>query len=200
MDCTKIGGLILQLRTEKGLTQRQVAEQLNISNKTVSKWERGLGCPDVSLWDGLSAVLGADLIKLLQGELGVNRPDSGRMDRIRFYVCPYCGNIMTSTGSAALSCCGRKLKPLAAAPCTPEHQPDLQPIDIEDYVTLDHPMQKDHFISFAAYVLDDRVLLVRLYPEQDAAFYLPPLRKGGTLYLYCTRHGLQKYPVRRRQK
>lgn len=42
MDCAKIGKLILQLRREKGLTQRQVAEQLNISNKTVSKWECGV--------------------------------------------------------------------------------------------------------------------------------------------------------------
>lgn len=54
MDCAKVGKLISQLRTEKGLTQRQVAEQLNISNKTVSKWECGLGCPDVTLWENLS--------------------------------------------------------------------------------------------------------------------------------------------------
>ena len=53
MDCMKVGKLILQLRTEKGLTQKQVADQLNISNKTISKWECGLGCPDVSLWEEL---------------------------------------------------------------------------------------------------------------------------------------------------
>ena len=45
---------IFQLRTEKGLTQKQVADQLNISNKTVSKWECGSGCPDVSLWEALA--------------------------------------------------------------------------------------------------------------------------------------------------
>ena len=69
MDCAKIGQLIFQLRTEKGLTQKQVADQLNISNKTVSKWECGSGCPDVSLWEALANVLGADILKLLQGEL-----------------------------------------------------------------------------------------------------------------------------------
>ncbi len=42
MDCAKVGQLILQLRREKGLTQREVAEQLNISDKTVSKWETGV--------------------------------------------------------------------------------------------------------------------------------------------------------------
>ena len=74
MDCVKLGQLILQLRKEKGLTQREIAEQLNISNKTVSKWECGMGCPDVSLWDALSRILGADIPHLLQGELKRNRP------------------------------------------------------------------------------------------------------------------------------
>ena len=68
MDCAKVGQLILQLRREKGLTQRQLADTLGISNKTVSKWECGRGAPDVSLWRELSSVLGADLLRLLQGE------------------------------------------------------------------------------------------------------------------------------------
>lgn len=86
MDCAKVGRLILQFRKEKGLTQQQVADLLGISNKTVSKWERGLGCPDVSLWEGLSTVLGADIIKLLQGELTPNRPDVGKLEKACFYV------------------------------------------------------------------------------------------------------------------
>ena len=90
MDCTKVGKLILQLRTEKGLTQKQVADRLNITNKTISKWECGLGCPDVSLWEELANVLGADILKLLQGELTPNRPDVGKLNyphqhRGRFY-------------------------------------------------------------------------------------------------------------------
>lgn len=76
MDCAKVGQLILQLRREKGLTQRQLADTLGISNKTVSKWECGRGAPDVSLWRELSSVLGADLLRLLQGELAPNRPDA----------------------------------------------------------------------------------------------------------------------------
>lgn len=42
MDCAKVGRLILQFRKEKGLTQQQVADLLGISNKTISKWERGV--------------------------------------------------------------------------------------------------------------------------------------------------------------
>ncbi|HCR83676.1 MAG TPA: XRE family transcriptional regulator, partial [Lachnospiraceae bacterium] len=55
MDCVKIGKLIAKLRKEKNLTQRNIADALGIQNKTVSKWECGLGCPDLSLWPELSA-------------------------------------------------------------------------------------------------------------------------------------------------
>ena len=171
MDCAKVGRLIMQFRKEKGMTQQQVADLLGISNKTVSKWERGLGCPDVSLWDDLSTVLGADILKLIQGELSPNRPDVGKLEKTLFYVCPTCGNILVSTGTASISCCGR------------------------NYVTVNHDMRKDHYISFAALVYHDRIYLNRLYPEQNPEFRLPMVRKGGYLYLYCTQHGLQKCPI-----
>lgn len=189
MDCAKIGGLILQLRREQGLTQRSLAQRLGVSPKTVSKWECGRGCPDLSLWDGLSAALGADLGKLLRGELQPNRPDSGNLARTRFYVCPVCGNLLTATGKASLSCCGRRLSPLVAAPADGEHTARCETVELDHYFTLDHPMTKDHYLSFAAWVVGDRVLVQRLYPEQDAAFRLPMLRRDGALYLYCTRHG-----------
>ena len=57
MDCQKVGNLILKLRIEKGMTQKQLADRMHISDKTVSKWERGLGCPDVSLLHDLSDAL-----------------------------------------------------------------------------------------------------------------------------------------------
>lgn len=194
MDCVKIGKLILQFRKEKGLTQKQIADKLHISNKTVSKWECGLGCPDASLWGELSSILGADILKLLQGELKPNRPDAGKIDNIRFYVCMVCGNILVSTGEASISCCGRELRPLEPVPYTEEHKINVEEIDTDYYVTLQHDMTKEHYISFAAWVHNDRVLLNRLYPEQSAEFRLPIMRSGGNLYLYCTKHGLQKCP------
>src|SRR5699024_6010200 len=139
-DCAKVGKLILQLRTEKGLTQQQVADQLNISNKTISKWECGLGCPDVSLWEELASILGADILKLLQGELNPNRPDVGKMDRIQFYVCPICGNILTSTGAASISCCGRQLQPLMPGHSMDKHIPSVVEVEDEYYVTMEHEM------------------------------------------------------------
>ena len=65
MDHSKIGKLIYTLRKEKGLTQLQLAKAMHISDKTVSKWERGLGCPDVSLLCELSKILNVDLSALL---------------------------------------------------------------------------------------------------------------------------------------
>ncbi len=191
MDCEKVGKLIFQLRRERGLTQKNVADALGISNKTVSKWECGLGCPDLDLWPELAVILGADMAQLMEGEIIPNRPDSGNISRIRFYVCPLCGNVLFSTGSATIHCCGRKLEPLK--PQT-EEIPGItvEEMDTDFYVTFDHPMEKEHYLMFAAYVKSDRVTLHRLYPEQDAAVRFP-VQRGGKLYAYCNQKGLIRY-------
>ena len=193
MNQEKIGGLICQLRQERGLTQQQLADRLGISNKTVSKWENGKGCPDLALWDDLSRLLGADVSGMLRGELTANRPDVGNLKRTKFYVCPVCGNILTATGPAELSCCGRRLYPMVPAEAGEEHAVKMEESDLEYYVTLDHPMERGHYIRFAALVQDDRVYLQRLYPEQDAAFRLPTQKRYGTLYVCCSQHGLMAY-------
>ena len=109
MDCSKVGNLIYTLRTEKGMTQKALANAMNISDRTISKWERGAGCPDVSLLRELSDILGVNIEKILLGDLEPNKKDGGNMKRIKFYVCPVCGNVISSTGMAEISCCGRKL-------------------------------------------------------------------------------------------
>lgn len=194
MDCAKVGQLIFQLRKEKNLTQQQLSDKLGISNKAISKWECGNGAPDVSLWEELSAVLGADILKLLQGELNPNCPDTGNFDKIRFYVCSNCGNILTSTGKANISCCGRRLSLLSPILGDTEHEVSIEAMDIDYYVSIQHEMSKEHYISFAAYVYDGRIWLQRLYPEQNSTFHMPVTRSGGNLYLYCVKHGLFKYP------
>jgi DNA-binding XRE family transcriptional regulator/desulfoferrodoxin (superoxide reductase-like protein) len=195
MDCVKIGQLIFALRKDKGYTQQQLADLLNISNKTISKWECGAGCPDVSLWPQLSSVLGVEIQKILEGKLEHNKPDVGRMDRTKFYVCPHCGNILTSTGHANISCCGRRLIPQVAAEASFPHLLKIEEIDINSFVSIEHEMAKDNYISFVALVSYDRVLIVRLYPEQDAQARLPLLRKGDTLFFYCMKDGLFKQRV-----
>ena len=196
MDCTKIGASIRQLRQERGLTQQQLADGLHVSHKTVSKWECGLGCPDSALWERLSALLGADLLKLLQGDLDASQPTPGNMAKVRFYVCPVCGNLLVGTGAGGTFCCGRSIEPLSPAPQPEPLNLQMEEMDLDYYISWDHPMEKDHFLQFAAYVQDDRVLLIRLYPEQERAVRIPASRRDGSLYLYCTRHGLQKHKLK----
>ena len=97
MNNIKIGNLIYTLRKEKQLTQLQLAERMNISDKTVSKWERGLGCPDISLLPDLSKILEVNLEELLSGKLDINSITGGNMKKTKFYICPQCGNIITSS-------------------------------------------------------------------------------------------------------
>ena len=69
MDLKKTGNLISNARKEKGITQKELAEKLHISDRTVSKWERGAGFPDVSILTELADILGLTVTELLQGEL-----------------------------------------------------------------------------------------------------------------------------------
>ncbi len=68
MDQIKTGQFIKTIRKEKNLTQREVAERLSISEKTVSKWETGNGLPEVGLMLPLCELLGISVNELLSGE------------------------------------------------------------------------------------------------------------------------------------
>lgn len=192
MDCIKVGRLIQSLRKEKRMTQKELALLMNISDKTISKWERGLGCPDVSLLGELSNVLGVNIEKILSGDLNPNEQDGGNMKNVKFYACQSCGNVMTSTGATSISCCGRILEPLLSKSENDEHEITVHEIEEDYFVTIMHEMSRDHYISFVAYILYDRVMLIKLYPEQLAEVRFPKMY-GGTLYTYCNRHGLWKY-------
>lgn len=189
MDCTKVGALILSLRKEKNMTQKDVAERMNISDKTISKWERGMGCPDVSLLSELSGILGVNIEKILLGDLEEKDKDEGNMKRFKFYVCKNCGNVINSTGDAEVSCCGRRLSPLVAKPADEAHIINVSDSDDEFYITMDHPMGKSHYISFAAFVGFDKMLFIKFYPEQSLEMRIPKMQRGK-LYVYCSEHGL----------
>ena len=192
MDCVKIGKLIFSLRKEKNLTQKNIADALGIQSKTVSKWECGLGCPDLSLWPDLSAILGVDMKQMMEGEITSNKPDSGNIEKVRFYVCPSCGNILVSTGSASIFCCGRQLEYLLPSDVSVSPEITAEEMDTDYFITFNHPMTKEHYISFVAAVKSDRVFLNRLYPEQSPTCRIP-IAIGGKLYVYCVKHGLSVY-------
>lgn len=68
MNNEKTGLLIRQLRKEKGMTQKELAQQLHITDRAVSKWERGLCAPDLSLLEPLAGALGCSILELIEGE------------------------------------------------------------------------------------------------------------------------------------
>ena len=195
MNTQETGRLLSRLRKEQGLTQRQVAEALHVSAQAVSKWERGLGCPDVSLLAPLAGIFGVSAERLLAGSLSPNDLEVGNLKKLKIYVCPDCSNVVTAAAAGEFHCCGRKLEPLAPRPADEAHGAVVQPVEEDLYVTFSHPMEKGHFIRFALWLGIDRMLLVRLYPEQGGEFRIPNLRRGGKLYLCCSRDGLFEVPL-----
>ena len=189
MDRYVTGAMIRKLREEKKLTQEELARRIAVSGKAVSKWERGQGFPDVSLLEPLASALGVSVIELLSGEDICNRNLSANMARGLFYVCPLCGNVIRSVGEALIGCCGITLPPLEAEEAEGEHEIRVEMLEDEYYVSLAHPMEKTHYISFLAAVSDQGLELIKLYPEGEAAarFKISRTRK---LYAYCNRHGL----------
>ncbi|MBQ5671180.1 MAG: helix-turn-helix domain-containing protein [Oscillospiraceae bacterium] len=185
------GAAIKQLREKRNLTQAELADRIGVSAKTVSKWETAKGLPDVSLLEPLAKALNISVIELMNGEQITNRNVSANMLRSKFYVCPVCGNIIHSMGDSLMSCCGITLPALEAEEADETHAVTIEPVEDEHFITVQHPMTKQHFISFVAYVTTDRMQLVKLYPEGNAETRLQ-LRGRGYLYWYCNRHGLYK--------
>lgn len=189
MQTTTTGMLIKALRREHGLTQAALAAQLHISDKTVSKWERDAGLPDVSLLPALANILNVSAETLLHGHIKTNQEDSGSMKRIAFYRCPVCGSIMTGTGQSRLTCCDRPLQPMKAQPADAAHQPVISVVEDETLLTFDHPMEKGHHLAFIAQVGYDRMMLVRLYAEGSQEVRLPRM-PYARIYVGCTQDGL----------
>ena len=189
MDQMKTGMLIRMLRQRHQMTQLQLAERIGVSDKAVSKWERGRGAPDISLLPALSEVLGVDTKALLRGDLEENEMTNGNLKNMRFYVCPDCGNLLTSTDGGTISCCGKQLEPLPVQKAAEEDRLDISVSDGEWYVTGGHAMERGHHISFLAFLTGDTLVMKKLYPEWGLEVRLPYFAHG-TLLWYCTRHGL----------
>ena len=86
MDSYVTGNTIRALREKKGYTQKQLADLIAVSDKTVSKWETLRGLPDISLLEPLAAALGVPLAALFSGENVVFSPSSASFDKFSDYV------------------------------------------------------------------------------------------------------------------
>jgi len=191
MNTYVTGAMIKHLREKSGMTQAELAERIGVSSKTVSKWETAKGLPDISLLQPLAQALGVSVIELMNGEHITNKNVSANLLRSKFYVCPVCGNVIHCGGETVVSCCGIILPPLVPEEADEEHRVRIEDVEDEQFITIDHPMTKQHYISFVAFVTTDRIQMVKLYPEGNAQTRFQ-LRGRGFLYFYCNRHGLYR--------
>ena len=143
-------------------------------------------------------MFGIDCTALFSGEVQKNDQISGNMRRIKFYLCENCGNLVTSAAKTSVYCCGKALQETLLKKAD-------QPLSVElageeYYVSSSHEMTRDHYITFAALISSDTLILRKLYPEWDLQLRLPRIA-GGMLVWHCSRHGLfyqnLPQPVRR---
>ena len=183
------GAVIKELREKNRMTQRELAEQLGVSDKTVSKWETGKGYPDITLLEPIAEAFRISVTELISGNTIHNENVSANMMRSKFYVCPVCGNVIHSMGEAAIHCHGIQLTPLDAEPTDEHHMIFIERIEDEYYVRIDHCMTKEHYISFMAAASTDNMQICKLYPEgsAEARFKIRGVRR---IFFYCNRDGL----------
>ncbi|MBQ8237697.1 MAG: helix-turn-helix domain-containing protein [Oscillospiraceae bacterium] len=191
MNTYVTGSTIKALRESRSMTQADLAEQIGVSSKTVSKWETAKGLPDISLLQPLAQALGVSVIELMNGEHISNKNISANLLRTKLYVCPICGNVIHCIGNAVVSCCGVTLPALEAEDADNDHSITIEDVEDEHFLTIAHPMTKGHYISFLAHVTDHRLQMVKFYPESNAQTRLQFCGRG-IVYYYCNQHGLFK--------
>ena len=183
------GTIIKNLREKHQLTQAELAAKLNLSDKTISKWETGKGYPDISLLEPLAKVFDVSVTELISGYSVANVNVSSNMLRSKFYVCPVCGNIIHSMGEAVIHCHGVLLTPCQAEETDENHMIFIERVEDEYYIRIDHDMTKQHYISFVAALSSDHIQMIKLYPEGNAETRVK-IRGVKKILFYCNRDGL----------
>ena len=183
------GTIIKNLREKHQLTQAELAAKLNLSDKTISKWETGKGYPDISLLEPLAKVFDVSVTELISGYSVANVNVSSNMLRSKFYVCPVCGNIIHSMGEAVIHCHGVLLTPCQAEETDENHMIFIEQVEDEYYIRIDHDMTKQHYISFVAALSSDHIQMIKLYPEGNAETRVK-IRGVKKILFYCNRDGL----------
>ena len=188
------GAVIKELREKHHFTQSELAERLNVSDKTISKWETAKGYPDIALLESIAKVFGISVTELISGQAISNVNVSANMLRSKFYVCPVCGNIIHCMGEAVIQCHGVQLMPCQAEEADERHQILIQRVEDEYFVRIEHDMTKEHYISFIAALSGDTMQVIKLYPEGNAEARFNP-RGVRNILFYCNQDGLFSFDV-----
>lgn len=111
------------------------------------------------------------------------------MKQLKFYICPQCGNLITATAEAAVSCCGKKLSAIQPKKAEDNEKLSVELIENEYFISSGHEMTREHHISFVALLTGDSLILRKQYPEWDLQTRIPRLAHGIFMW-HCTKHGL----------
>lgn len=190
MSNEKTGLLIRRLRLEKNMTQKALGSILNVTEQAVSKWERGMGLPDVSLLPILAECLEVNLNDMLLGKLNENDSEVSLLKEIHFYICPSCENLIFSAKEAKITCCGRSVSESFAHEAMEDEKMRIEEVENDWYVTSGHPMRKDDYISFSAFFTNGRLEVTTHYPEWNYELRIPRT-SGGALYWFSKKGGLK---------
>lgn len=214
------GAVIKELREKNKMTQSQLAEELGVSDKAISKWETAKGYPDITLLEPIADAFRISVTELISGNTIHNENVSANMLRSKFYICPVCGNVIHSMGEAVIHCHGIQLLPAEAELSDVEirgadffdaskpagsphpsggsrdenHMTFVERVEDEYFVRIDHEMNKNHYISFIAAVSPDRCQIVKLYPEGEAQARFS-IRGVQKIFFYCNRDGLFSHEI-----
>ena len=183
------GTVIKELREKCKLTQAELATKLNVSDKTISKWETAKGYPDISLLEPIAKIFGISITELISGNAVSNVNVSANVMRSKFYVCPVCGNIIHSMGEAVIHCHGVLLTPCQTEETDENHKIFIERVEDEYYVRVEHDMKKEHYISFIAGLSTDKIQMIKLYPEGNAEARIK-INGVKKILFYCNRDGL----------
>ena len=189
MDRYVTGTVIKELREKYQLTQAEFAAKLNVSDKTVSKWETAKGYPDISLLEPIAQIFNISVTELISGNSVSNGNISANMLRSKFYVCPVCGNSIHSMGEAVIQCHGIMLTPCQAEETDETHMIFIERVEDEYYVRIEHDMTKQHYISFIAALSSDKLQMIKLYPEGNAEARIK-INGVKKILFYCNKDGL----------
>ena len=162
---------------------------MNVSDKTVSKWETAKGYPDISLLEPIAKIFNISVTELISGNSVSNGNISANMLRSKFYVCPVCGNSIHSMGEAVIQCHGIMLTPCQTEETDENHMIFIERVEDEYYVRIEHDMTKQHYISFIAALSSDKLQMIKLYPEGNAE---ARIKMNGVkkILFYCNKDGL----------
>lgn len=117
--------------------------------------------------------------------------------------CQSCGALVKvindcTCDNCGIKCCGDEMKllvPNSVDAAVEKHVPTYEKVEDEIFVTVNHVMEKEHFIEWITLVADNKEYTVKLYPEQNAECRFPYI-PGSCLYAYCNKHGLWKKDVK----